>query len=97
MESDSDSTEGPQMEPTKTYYEDNGDPLTQMQNDPDLRIGDVVELGTNNQDGRRLLRVTGYTYDDITPVQWQGGRRRQRRTNKRSKRRQRRTNKRRRR
>ena len=74
MESDSDSTEEPQI--TKTYYEDHGDPLTQMQNDPDLKIGDVVELGTNNQAGRRLLRVTGYTYDDITPDQWQGGRRR---------------------
>jgi hypothetical protein len=50
-----------------------------MQNDPHLKIGDIVELGTNNQAARRLLRVTGctgYTYDDIMPDEWQGGRRR---------------------
>ena len=64
---ESDSTEAPQI--TKTYYEDDGDPLTQMRNDPDLKIGDVVELGTNNQVGRRLLQITGYTYNDITPLE----------------------------
>jgi hypothetical protein len=86
MESDSESTEAPQI--TKTYYEDDGDPLFQMQNDPHLKIGDIVELGTNNQAARRLLRVTGctgYTYDDIMPDEWQGGRRRtnkKRRTNR---------------
>ena len=72
---ESDSIENPQI--TKTYYEDDGDPLFQMQNDPDLRINDIVEFGTNNQVGRRLLQITGYRYVDITPVHWQGGRRRQ--------------------
>jgi hypothetical protein len=75
------------MEVTKTYYEENGDPLTQMQNDPDLKMGDIVELGTNNQAGRKILQITGYSYDDITPEEWSVGGRRRQGTNKRRKRR----------
>lgn len=91
MESDSDSTEGPQIEVTKTYYEDNGDPLFQMQNDPDLRTGDIIEFSTHAQAGRKLLRITGYTYDDITPDDWLVGGRRRQGTNKRIRRKRRRT------